>query len=330
MANYRKDFYDMDPEEQRYSSTPVQKKRTAQTARNTSRAEVDTDAISRNLESSADEHIQRNRRVPAADGYNRPAAPQKRKAAPRRNASAMNDPSYEEAREEMYRKKRQARAEVAKWKRAHWIVRFLIVFVLILDVLILRFGVFKGGFLPVWNVLTHGSKHETAQPAEGFQISEQLLTVNEFSRPGSPLDAVNGIVIHYTGMPGTDSQANRDYFENLKDGTEKKYGSCNYIVGIDGSVIHCVPDNEVAYASAGRNTDTLSIEYCHLDDSGAMTPETFQSLVQLTAKLCKEHNLTTDQIIRHYDVNGTPCPRYFVDDPDSWSNFINSVAASMG
>lgn len=47
-------------------------------------------------------------------------------------------------------------------------------------------------------------------------LDVQLLTVNEYSRPGITLVQVNGIVIHYTANPGTSAQDNRNYFENLK------------------------------------------------------------------------------------------------------------------
>ena len=39
--------------------------------------------------------------------------------------------------------------------------------------------------------------------------TEQYLTPNEYSRPETPLEEVNGIVIHYTANPGTTAQQNR-------------------------------------------------------------------------------------------------------------------------
>ena len=59
---------------------------------------------------------------------------------------------------------------------------------------------------------------------EGYHISEkeltgeepeidvQLLDINEYSRPGTPSDAITGIVIHYTANPGSTAQQNRNYF----------------------------------------------------------------------------------------------------------------------
>ena len=48
-------------------------------------------------------------------------------------------------------------------------------------------------------------------------VDEQLLTVNRYSRPGTNIPVINGIVIHYVANPGTTAQQNHDYFEGLKD-----------------------------------------------------------------------------------------------------------------
>ena len=48
-------------------------------------------------------------------------------------------------------------------------------------------------------------------------VSEQLLTVNDYSRPGEKTDGIKYIVIHYLGNPKTTAQENHDYFESLKD-----------------------------------------------------------------------------------------------------------------
>jgi N-acetylmuramoyl-L-alanine amidase len=38
------------------------------------------------------------------------------------------------------------------------------------------------------------------------------------------------------------------------------------------------------------------------------------------------YRLDTDQIIRHYDVTGKECPRFFVQNPDAWENFLAELA----
>lgn len=79
-------------------------------------------------------------------------------------------------------------------------------------------------------------------------IDVQLLSVNPYSRPGTKLEKVNGIVVHYVGNPGTSAQANRNYFESLKD-SQATSASSHYIIDIKGGIIQCIPTSEWAYAS---------------------------------------------------------------------------------
>lgn len=52
---------------------------------------------------------------------------------------------------------------------------------------------------------------------ESPDFAVELLTVNEYSRPGTELAQVNGIVVHYTANPGTTAEQNRSYFESLAE-----------------------------------------------------------------------------------------------------------------
>lgn len=157
------------------------------------------------------------------------------------------------------------------------------------------------------------------------ELDVQLLTVNEYSRPGISTDGVKGVVVHYTANPGSTAQNNRDYFENLKD-TKDNQVSSNFVVGMEGEIIQCIPTSEIAYASNSRNHDTVSIECCHPDETGKFTEDTYQSLVELVAFLCGKFDLTTEDVIRHYDVTGKECPKYFVDHEDEWQAFKENVA----
>ena len=82
------------------------------------------------------------------------------------------------------------------------------------------------------------------------EIKKDFLTVNPYSRCGKKLRGVKGVVIHWTGNPGTSAQANRNYFESLKDQTGNegvRYASAHFVVGIDGEIIQCLPLDEWAY-----------------------------------------------------------------------------------
>ena len=162
-------------------------------------------------------------------------------------------------------------------------------------------------------------------------VTQDLLTLNDYSRPGTKLSEINGIVVHYVGNPGTTARQNRNYFEGLKDqtGSNRISVSSNFIIGMDGEIIQCVPIDEMAYASNTRNSDTVSIECCHPGKDGRFTEETYASLVRLTAWLCRELDLKPKDVIRHYDITEKACPKYFVDHPDEWKEFLKDVKEAM-
>lgn len=186
-------------------------------------------------------------------------------------------------------------------------------------------------FLIVIIVVTnHAKSRETVKEAEKQKeivnrkyienapdYSVQLLPINEYSRPGKALEQVNGVVIHYTGNPGTTAQQNHDYFEGLAE-TGETSASSHFIVGMDGEIIQCVPCQEIAYASNERNADTISIEVCIADDTGIFSENAKKSLIHLTTWLMGRYDLEIDDIIRHYDVTGKQCPKYYVEHPLAW------------
>lgn len=143
------------------------------------------------------------------------------------------------------------------------------------------------------------------------------------SRSGKKLSDVKDIVIHYVGNPGTSAAANRNYFAN---GTTEV--SSHFVVGLEGEVIQCLPLDEKSAASNHRNPDTISIEVCHPDAGGKFADKTYDALVKLTAWLCRELELTEDNIIRHYDVTGKMCPVYYVENEEAWETFKADVMSA--
>jgi N-acetylmuramoyl-L-alanine amidase len=176
-------------------------------------------------------------------------------------------------------------------------------------------------------------------------IKNLFLTKNPYSRPGTLLKGVKGIVVHWVENPGTSALANRTYFEGLKDQVpglppEKyRYASAHYIIGIDGDMLQCVPEKEMCYhvgaalymegalhrLSNYPNDCTLGIELCHPGRDGKFTDKTLQSCRELASSLLSRYGLNREDLWRHFDVTGKLCPRYFVDYPDEWDVFKASV-----
>ena len=140
-------------------------------------------------------------------------------------------------------------------------------------------------------------------------IQEMFLTPNKYSRPQIPLKEVKKIAVHYVGNPNTSALANRNYFESCKEGG--RYVSSHYIVGLKGEVIQCIPTDEWSYCTNQANGYSISIETCHPKSDGIFNDSTYVSLCELCAMLLKKFNLTTNDLIRHYDVTQKQCPLHW-------------------
>ena len=51
--------------------------------------------------------------------------------------------------------------------------------------------------------------------------------------------------------------------------------------------------------------------------------------MQLTAWLCVKFDLSQEDVIRHYDVTGKICPKYFVEHEDAWEEFRDNVGNAI-
>ena len=173
-----------------------------------------------------------------------------------------------------------------------------------------------------------GSGPEQWQKEGAPYIDVELLTPNEYSRPQIPIESVKYIAIHYTANPGATAMANRNYFEDLANTHETKVSS-HFVIGLDGEVVQCIPTSEMSYATNSRNVDTVSIECCHQDETGKFNDATYDSAVKLTAWLCVRFGLTSENVIRHYDVTGKNCPKYYVENPDAWIQMKADIASQI-
>ena len=170
-----------------------------------------------------------------------------------------------------------------------------------------------------------------------MHIQDMLLNKGtKYGRPGTKITP-RGICIHYTGNPGSSAAGNRNYFQTSGIGV-----SSHYIIGLDGEIIRCVPDDERA-EHAGRsygsrwdsvaknnNNKYIGIECCHPNPDGKFNAKTYQSLIELCTHLCKTYafNCKTD-IVRHYDISGKSCPYYYVGNSAAWEALKNDICANI-
>lgn len=165
--------------------------------------------------------------------------------------------------------------------------------------------------------------------AEKPEWTEDFLTLNEYSRPGEPLERVDNIFVHYTANMGTSAAQNRSYFEQLKD-THERHASAHFIIGYEGEILQVIPLNEIGCAVQSRNYDSISIECCYLAADGSFTEETYESLINLLAWLLETYNLEPQDILRHYDCGGKKCPLYYTEHEDEWEKLKEEVGEKLG
>lgn len=164
-----------------------------------------------------------------------------------------------------------------------------------------------------------------------MKIIDKTIPKNSYNRPGTK-SVPKKICIHYTGNPGSGATNAAAYQMNVAKGYFKSSGpnawrtSSQYVVGIMGEVIRCVPDSEIAYAAAGNNNGVIHIEVCHTDKTGVFSSAAVKALSELVPYLMKRYNITAAGVVRHYDLTGKHCPLYYVDSA-RWAKLKAAITA---
>ena len=217
----------------------------------------------------------------------------------------------------MEEERRSRKRSVPRWK---------MVIVVIIDVL-LACAILITGTLLVVKGYRKSHRPILSELVAPDWYTQEFIKVNPYSRPGTKREEILDIVVHYVANPGTTASQNRNYFASLANqkGGNKTSASSHYIIGIDGEILHLIPLDEVAYANYPRNKDTVSIECCHPDSSGEFTEATKESLIRLTAWVCQELYLTEKNVIRHYDITGKNCPKFYVGEEDASKEIIKEI-----
>ena len=92
-------------------------------------------------------------------------------------------------------------------------------------------------------------------------ITDSLIPVNKYNRPGTK-SSPKRICVHYTGDCGASAARLAQFWKNVAAGKfpdkPNSWTSAQYIVGLDGEVIRCVPDGEIAYAATNQNAENYA------------------------------------------------------------------------
>lgn len=160
------------------------------------------------------------------------------------------------------------------------------------------------------------------------------ILANSHSYGGTrQLSVVKAIVIHYTAGTKDTAENQGNYFKN---GNTRSAGA-HFFVDREGVVVLSVPMNRIAWSVGGtkykngggkyygtyNNQNTVSIELCAIADKDPSDKQvqSVKELITYIQKNCKN----AKAVIRHYDVNGKPCPATMVSE-DAWNKFLKRIA----
>ena len=141
-----------------------------------------------------------------------------------------------------------------------------------------------------------------------MQITDRLIPRGKYNRPAVK-SVPKRICVHYTGDCGASADRLALFFTTNANAKT----SSQYIVGMAGEVIRCVPDDEIAYAAAGKNNGTIHIEVCYKRADGGFEEESIAALNELVLYLMERYHIAAKNVLRHYDLTGKFCPAYYVD-----------------
>ena len=165
----------------------------------------------------------------------------------------------------------------------------------------------------------------------GMKITKDYIAPGRRNRPGRA-NSMNYITIHNTGNEsrGAGARSHAKYFKG--DAAAGRPVSYHYTVD-ECDIIQHLPDNEIAWhagdGSSGRgNTQSISIGICENAD-GDLLGATDRA-AELTAHLCRRHNIPVENIVQHHRWTGKLCPaRLRAGMPYGWDAFIGKVRAHM-
>lgn len=158
-----------------------------------------------------------------------------------------------------------------------------------------------------------------------LRVKKKLILTNEKSRPGIKLDSLWGLVYHYVGNPGQSKDGVRAYFE------QGHYASAHFIID-DKGIVQIIPLDEVAWHAGAPwwNRNTIGIEMCHDDWTGALSRHVWDRAVYLGAALCYSYGINPQEnIVRHYDITGKLCPKWMVEHEADWLEFREEIAEEL-
>lgn len=155
-----------------------------------------------------------------------------------------------------------------------------------------------------------------------MNIQRKISNYNFSSRNGN---SIKYIVLHYTGNKGDTAKNNVDYFYG-----GDRSASAHYFVD-DTSIWQCVEESNSAWAVGDgkgaygiTNQNSISIEMC-CDSNGFVSAKTEANALELVKHLMSKYNISSANVVRHYDASRKTCPNWSDNNWSRWWNFKNNL-----
>lgn len=150
------------------------------------------------------------------------------------------------------------------------------------------------------------------------KIVRMISIYNYGSRGGN---SIKYIVLHYTGNKGDTAKNNGTYFCGGNRGA-----SAHYFVD-DNEIVQVVEEYNSAWSvgdGKGKynitNQNSISIEMCCNSD-GKVSEKTEANALELVKSLMDKYNISTTNVVRHYDASRKICPNWSSNNWGRWFNF---------
>lgn len=159
------------------------------------------------------------------------------------------------------------------------------------------------------------------------EMIEKFMKINKYGRPGTKRRRTTKIAFHFTGQHDVSAKNTVSYFSNVvangyRVNGKYIYASSHLVVGLQGELYYIVPFNEIAYTTNSANAYSIGVECATTGTDDHYTDEEYKTMVKTGAWLAQTYRLDPrNDFIRHYDVTGKICPRYFVNNVKAWKQF---------
>lgn len=189
-----------------------------------------------------------------------------------------------------------------------------------------------------------------------MQITQDFIPIGCINRRGVKLSGIKGLVIHWIGV----AQPKASVIKNNYQKPDARIGASQYIIDYNtGEIIQTMPEDEMTFhvgansytrlkeiklGSGNPNYKLVGIECCINKndkitndyankktnlDLGKPSEVQYKNLVEFSADFLLRHELTIDDLYRHYDITGKACHVYFYKNEDKWEQFKKDVLEEM-